>query len=317
MYGEKPLRHAAAGAEVKRRAISFKESHMPRTNSSIFLCIAFAALTWTVAQMAQAQSPQETLNQFVAELQKSPNDHARREKIIRHVQTMSPAPTLPLEAERYEGRAEFAVKNARNEADFLDAALEYGKALLVAPWVGPYYFNQGIAYEKAGKLQDAKRSFGYYLLAEPSAKDAREVRKRIAGLEFAIERAARGPGPAAVVPEANPFQELLRKMDGRRYTFKDEQGSTPTIDVRGSVFVLGVIEGYAYPRGVYREVRRLEIAGMKTTTQWFPLDPGGTIAGFRGINQRATYEIRENGDEILVRVERNTGMVWTELYRRQ
>lgn len=281
------------------------------------LLLFAAGLASITAAKAQPAGSEETLKRNISDLQNNPNNHALREKIIKHVQTMSPAPTLPPEAEKYEGRAEFAVKNAKNEADFLDAALEYGKALLIAPWVGPYYFNQGIAYEKAGKPQDAKRSFGFYLLAEPSAKDAREVRKRIAGLEYAIEKAAREPGPAAVVPKADPFHELLRKMDGQRYTYKDEQGSTHTMDVRGNVFVFGFIEGYAYPRGVYSEVSRLEIAGMKTTTQWFPLDAGGKIEAFRGINQRATYEIRENGDEILARFERNTGMVWTELYRRQ
>ncbi len=42
-----------------------------------------------------AQTPQETLNQYISDLQKNPDDYALREKIIKHVQTMKPAPAIP------------------------------------------------------------------------------------------------------------------------------------------------------------------------------------------------------------------------------
>ncbi len=45
---------------------------------------------------AQAQSPQQTLNQYISNLQKNPNDYALREKIIRHVQAMKPAPGVSM-----------------------------------------------------------------------------------------------------------------------------------------------------------------------------------------------------------------------------
>ena len=98
----------------------------------------------------QSTNPQYNLNQYVSDLQKNPNDYALREKIIKHVQTMKPAPPISLEADKFEGRAEFAIKNAKTETDFLEAAKEYEKALLIAPWIPAYYFNQGIAFEKAG-----------------------------------------------------------------------------------------------------------------------------------------------------------------------
>ena len=155
----------------------------------IFFSVLMLMLLITIISNVHAQTPQETLAQFISTLQKNPNDFTLREKIIKHVQTMSPAPALPLEAEKYEGRAEYAIKNAKSEADFLDAAKEYDKALLLAPWVSSYYFNHGIAYEKAGKPKEAKQSFELYLLAAPNAQDKRDVRKRIAGLEYATEKA--------------------------------------------------------------------------------------------------------------------------------
>jgi tetratricopeptide (TPR) repeat protein len=218
-------------------------------------------------QSAQAQSPQEILNQYIADFQKNPNDYALREKIIKHVQTMTPKPAMSSEAEKYEGRAEYAIKNTKNEADFLDAAKEYDKALLLAPWVSSYYFNQAIAYEKAGKPKEAKRSFEFYLLAAPDAQDAREVRKRIAGLEYAAEKAAKEPAPQSVAArEQKKSDDWLKKLDGRRYTSTGNclaDGVTGTIDVRGKVLVFG-----GYVDGQYRETVSKEILGREISYHW-------------------------------------------------
>jgi len=140
---------------------------------------------------AFAQTFQETLNQYISDLQKNPNDNALREKIIRYVQTMSPAPIVPEETVKYEGRAEAAVRNAKTPQDYLDASKEYSKALLLAPWVASYYFNLGVVLEKAGKPDEAIKSLRLYLLAAPNAQDTREVQKRIAGLEYESEKQAK------------------------------------------------------------------------------------------------------------------------------
>ena len=82
--------------------------------------------------IAQAQTPQATLTQYIADLQKNPGDYALREKIIRHVQTMKQKPPLPEEAERYMARGAAAVKGAKTEKDFQEAAAEFEKASLAA-----------------------------------------------------------------------------------------------------------------------------------------------------------------------------------------
>ena len=192
----------------------------PRRSILFYAALPVLVALFMGAATAQAQSPQQTLNQYVADLQKTPGDYALREKIIRHVQAMKPAPAVPIEAEKFEGRAEFAIKSANTEADFLDAAKEYEKALLTAPWVPAYYFNQGIAFEKAGKLKEAKRSFEMYLLAAPNAQDARDVRKRIAGLEYAIEKLAKESSPAAMTEKKRQEEgAFLKKIDGARYKY--------------------------------------------------------------------------------------------------
>jgi tetratricopeptide (TPR) repeat protein len=246
----------------------------------VFLVFIVAALA---PFMAQAATFQETLNQYISDLQKNPSDYALREKIIRHVQTMTPAPAIPLEAEKFEGRAEFAIKNAKTEADFLDAAKEYEKAVLITPWVPVYYFNQGIAYEKAGKLKEAKRSFEFYLLATPNAQDAREVRKRIAGLEYAMEKAVKESSPQEVAAkQQKEYEEWSRKIDGRRYRLT--QSSSPTVlEVRGKHLV--ALIGPEITGGPW------EIKGRRASTLRVVQSPPLPV--------QVTYLISEDGDRII------------------
>lgn len=125
---------------------------------------------------------------MVEQLQSSPNDDALREKIITLAATLKPAPALSQEAERFEGRAQFAFKNAKTSADYLDAAREYEKAIAAAPWVAGYYSDLCTIYEKAEKYAEAKLSCEFFLANSLAAQDASDARKRIAGLEFAIEK---------------------------------------------------------------------------------------------------------------------------------
>ena len=283
------------------------------------------------ANLAASATPQEVLSQYVSDLQKNPNDYALREKIIKHVQAMRPAPAIPLEAEKFEGRAEFAFKNAKSEADFLDAASEYGKALLIAPWVGPYYFNQGLALEKAGKLTEAKRSFEFYLLAVPNAQDSRDVRKRIAGLEYAAEKAARASSPQAIPEKKRQTEEEFIKMiDGARYVcqIRDEDtgmGGDTTIDVQGNVAIIGLIMTWTrdgnpipgYPFGVWKKtrgdgyVRGRQIvipeqswSGSVNDGTWFPRDP-------------LVCAISEDGNTLTCKQTAKTGRQVTNVFRRQ
>lgn len=63
----------------------------------MFSFVLFMLLMIVPIGSLHGQTPQETLNQYISELQKNPNDNALREKIIRHVQTMKPAPAIPEE----------------------------------------------------------------------------------------------------------------------------------------------------------------------------------------------------------------------------
>jgi hypothetical protein len=81
-----------------------------------------------------AQSPRDELQQLTAQLQQSPGDQALREKIIALALTINPKPATPDAAIMAEAAAEYAFKNAKANSDFSDAAKQYEKALLLAPW---------------------------------------------------------------------------------------------------------------------------------------------------------------------------------------
>jgi tetratricopeptide (TPR) repeat protein len=137
----------------------------------------------------QTDSSGDQLQQLITQLQQSPNDQALREKIIALALTMNPKPPTPIAATQAEGAAEYAFVHAQNNADYSDAAKQYEKALLLAPWLAADYFNCGVAQEKAGELKEAILSFNLYLLAAPNADDAQAVNKRIGGLQYAMQKA--------------------------------------------------------------------------------------------------------------------------------
>lgn len=282
-----------------------------RRNLSFILFFLMVSMS---AFIIHAQdNPLGQLNQYISDLQKNPADIALREKIIKHVQTMSPAPAIPLEAERYEGRAEFAIKNAKSEADFLDAAKEYGKALLIAPWAPAYYFNQGIAYEKGGNLKEAKQSFEFYLLAAPNAQDAKEVRKRIAGLEYAMEKAAKESSQAVITEKKqNTFEDLLKKIDGRRYISQGDSG-TGIIDVKGRLLVTGNISAHD---SRYRQGESYEIRGYETRYS-VPYEKMRGIYGSGDKPVEYIYKISEDGNYIILSIRWRDGDLSDTIYRWQ
>jgi tetratricopeptide (TPR) repeat protein len=154
----------------------------------ILLVGGLLAATQLQAQVPTNSSQRDQLQQLTTQLQNSPNDEALREKIIALALTLSPKPATPIGATQAEGAAEYAFKNAKTNSDYSDAAKQYEKALLLAPWLAADYFNCGVAHEKAGENKEAIRSFNLYLLAAPNADDAQAVNKRIGGLQYAEQR---------------------------------------------------------------------------------------------------------------------------------
>lgn len=135
-----------------------------------------------LVNVVYAESPREQLKQMTGQLQKTPDDNALREKIIKLAQEFKPALAVPAEAERFEGRAQFAFKHAKSTADYLDAAKVYEKAVAAAPWVPRYYSDLCTIYEKAEKYAEAKKNCEFYRIGLIDPAQVARVKRRIARL---------------------------------------------------------------------------------------------------------------------------------------
>jgi hypothetical protein len=166
----------------------------------IFACILPGIASAAPKKAAGASA--ETFDQYVADLKKNPGDKALREKIIKLAQSMKPAPAVPEDAERNMARGVAFFTKATDNAGYRKAIVEFEAATNAAPWLDKAYYNLGVAQEKAGMSKEAIRSLKLYLLADPNAKNTREVRNQIYMLEANVEDAQTPPAPA-VVPAAS------------------------------------------------------------------------------------------------------------------
>jgi len=160
----------------------------------------------------KSEAAQETLDQYVEDLKKSPNDFALRKKIIKLAVSMKPAPAVSEVAERNVARGIAFFSKATEINGYKKAIAEFEAATLAAPWLGTAYINLGIAQEKAGHYPEALQSLKLYLLATPDAKNAREVKNKIYSLEVDIEDAQAAkvvPPPAAAPALTDPAKPAL------------------------------------------------------------------------------------------------------------
>lgn len=180
-----------------------------KTTGKLIIFI-FTLLVLTAS--AYAQSPREELKQMVEQLKKSPNDNTLREKIIVLATSIKPAPVMPDEALRHEGRGNVAFKNAKEVADYIASAREFEAASLAAPWVPGYYSDMCTAFEKGGALSEAANSCLLYSMALTDEKDVRGAKLRTAGIEYEAEKYS---GAA------------LQKLNGSKKPFSDVPGLPP------------------------------------------------------------------------------------------
>jgi len=165
-----------------------------------------------LAASAYAQTPREQLNQMVQQLQKTPNDNALREKIIKLTQGVKPRPAIPEEANRAFVKGNVFQKEAKDASGYDLAISAYREALRVAPWWGDAYFNLAVALEAAGKFDEAIASVKLYVASVPGASaEAREAQNHIYAIEAKSEMASR----QAVARAAEERERQRPSVEGR------------------------------------------------------------------------------------------------------
>jgi len=160
---------------------------------------------------AQSQSPRETLKQYVADLQRDPDNQSLREKIIKVVQELKPVPEIPEDGRRHFVKATTIQKETK-DAQALDLAIgEYKQALLTAPWWAEAYYNLGVASEEAGRFDTAIEALKLYLLTNPSATEAREAQDRLYAIEGKKDLATRNAAAEAEAARKKEQEEIAKR----------------------------------------------------------------------------------------------------------
>jgi tetratricopeptide (TPR) repeat protein len=166
---------------------------------------------------AQAQSPQQSLNQYVSDLQKNPNDYALRDKIIRHVQAMKPTPAVPEEARRQYIMGKTLFDDARNVQDFNDAIEKFRKALLIAPWWPEANRDLGMALQAAQQYDEAIKVLKLYIATNPGEELSRRARNEIYKIEARQEKAAKEKTAVVTQARVEEKKKGLRDLAGNWY----------------------------------------------------------------------------------------------------
>jgi tetratricopeptide (TPR) repeat protein len=112
-----------------------------------------------------------------------------RERIIELVGSLTPSPAIPEEARRHAIRGQTLLTAATSRNDYLQAAREFERALLAAPWWGDIYYNLALAQDGADEPTAAVANLRLFLLTGPEASLARQTRDQLYALEARAERA--------------------------------------------------------------------------------------------------------------------------------
>jgi tetratricopeptide (TPR) repeat protein len=166
----------------------------------VFLAVARPA----VSAAKKGDASLDTLKQYVADLKKTPEDMALREKTIKHAQDMKKSPPVPEEYERLMSRGNAFLKLATDVDGFNKAIAEFKNAISLAPWKADAYVNLADAQEKAGLFAEAIVNLKFAILAEPNAKDERNLRNKIYELEVFAEDAKQALKASPSVPAPAP-----------------------------------------------------------------------------------------------------------------
>ena len=235
--------------------------------------VVFAVMLFALFP-AQAQTSQEIFQQYIVDLQKSPDDNALREKIIKLAQEMKPAPVLSDEAQKHLDRGVAAIEGAKSEEDFKDACAEFAKVLTIAPWFGSGYRPLAIAQDKSDQYDAALKNLEFYLLSQPSSEDTAWAKSLMNKIEYRKEKDAKESSPEAVAERKQSNDtELIKSLDGARYAYQSRGPRTIVdlaLDIRGTILIASSCLKYKTPEviredpvGVWVETARMRIVGRQ------------------------------------------------------
>jgi hypothetical protein len=279
-----------------------------------------AALMLAWPSPAVAQPTNADFQQVVTAYQQTPSSETY-EKVIKMAAAMEQLPAVPTEARRHFVMGATMFKDAKSQEDFRQASAEFSQAVRLAPWWPDALYNLAQSTGASGDYASAIADLKWYQMFKLSEAEIQAAQEKSWGFEakqnmaqrdreLAAQKAAEDlraqqARAAEETPESKKqreLQALLSKIAGRRYTLVKTQApgfgiSTFIIDVKGSIFVTGILsEGRtADPQNNgYSEEERFEIQGRET---WHQVPPHPYAPEWDGYE---IYVISDDGERITV-----------------
>ncbi len=228
---------------------------MRPVRKSAIIAFALSALGSAGYTSAHAQSARDELHLLSAQLQKTPNDSALREKAINLALTLKPAPIIPEEAREPFVMGATVLKLSGSPAEASKAVDLFTKAIQIAPWFADAYYNRAVARETAGQFEPAMDDLRLYLLFKLSDQERRDVQDKIYALKAQAQvSVTKKAEEERIAREKLAAEKAKLDFSGRwgsdhsnQYQFLPEPGGTVTILVtmwNGETFTCkGRIEG--------------------------------------------------------------------------
>jgi hypothetical protein len=167
----------------------------------LFGAICVGLILPRLGNAAESSSSRELLGQYVAELQKTPEDQALRERIIKLELTLTPSPAVPAEATRFFVKATIFQQEAgdirgydslaTSARDFAISA--YREALLIAPWWPEAYYGLSTSLEASGRFDEAVAALNLYIVTGPNAAGASAAEDKLCAIAMKREKASIQP----------------------------------------------------------------------------------------------------------------------------
>jgi hypothetical protein len=214
----------------------------PKLNATVVLfLVAVLSLSLSICAQAQSSTSQQRLQQYVADLQRNPNDTALREKIIKLALEMKPAPAIPEEARRHYVMAKTLFDGAKKPEDFGDSIAEFKSALLAAPWWPEANRDLGLALEAAQPFDEAITYVKLYMATNPGEERTRaaqdEIYKIGAKKQLAAKAAEESSPQAVAARQQDEYEAWHMKVNGRRYVNRSsgrDWTAHKTLDILGN-----------------------------------------------------------------------------------
>jgi tetratricopeptide (TPR) repeat protein len=163
---------------------------MKQSKTILFFAICVGLMLPRFANAAESSNSRELLAQYVAELQRAPEDQALRERIIRLELTLTPSPAVPAEANHFFVKATIFQQEASDirasdplstsARDF--AIFYYREALLIAPWWPEAYDGLSRSLEATGRLNEAEAALKLYIVTGPNSAGASAAEDRLCAI---------------------------------------------------------------------------------------------------------------------------------------